>query len=151
MADYFSAHMWQLLTIVCIACLILELLLSTGDFYIICFSVGAVAALLASFLGFSFTVQVITFAVIAVVCLFFLRPLAITYLHRNEPERLSNADALIGRTGIVSQEIAADGYGRVAIDGDDWKAVSSDKAKIEKGAKVVAVGRESIIITVQRA
>ena len=85
------------------------------------------------------------------VCLFFLRPLAITYLHRNEPERLSNADALIGRTGIVSQEIAADGYGRVAIDGDDWKAVSSDKAKIEKGAKVVVVGRESIIITVQRA
>ena len=51
----------------------------------------------------------------------------------------------------MSQEIAADGYGRVAIDGDDWKAVSSDKAKIEKGAKVVAVGRESIIITVQRA
>ena len=151
MVDYFSAHLWQLWTIVCIACLILELLLSTGDFYILCFAVGAVAALLTSFLGFSFIVQVITFAVIAVVCLFCLRPLAITYLHRSEPDRLSNADALMGRTGIVSQEIAADGFGRVAIDGDDWKAISSDNAKIEKWTKVVVVGRESIIITVKRA
>ena len=151
MVDYFSAHLWQLWTIVCIACLIFELLLSTGDFYILCFAVGAVAALLTSFLGFSFIVQVITFAVIAVVCLFCLRPLAITYLHRSEPDRLSNADALMGRTGIVSQEIAADGFGRVAIDGDDWKAISSDNAKIEKGTKVVVVGRESIIITVKRA
>ena len=150
MADYFSAHMWQLWTIVCIACLILELLLSTGDFYIICFSVGAVAALLASFLGFSFTVQVITFAVIAVVCLFFLRPLAITYLHRNEPERLSNADALIGRTGIVSQEIVADGYGRVAIDGDDWKAQAADGSRIEEGQNVIVKDRDSIILTVEK-
>ena len=150
MVDYFSAHLWQLWNIVCIACLILELLLSTGDFYILCFAVGAVAALLTSFLGFSFIVQVITFAVIAVVCLFCLRPLAITYLHRSEPDRLSNADALMGRTGIVSQEIAADGFGRVAIDGDDWKAVSADSSEIAKGENVRVVGRESIIITVEK-
>lgn len=151
MVEYFTAHLWQFWIIVCIACLILELLLSTGDFYIICFAVGAATSMLAATIGFSFTVQVIIFAAVAVVSLFFLRPAAIRFLHRDEVEHLSNADALMGRIGTVSQDIEENGFGRVAIDGDDWKAVSASKLKIEKGTKVEVVGRDSIILTVRKA
>ena len=59
-----------------------------------------------------------------------------------------NADAIIGRTGSVSQAIAANGYGRVALDGDDWKAQSADGQPIAAGTRVRIVGRESIIVTV---
>ena len=76
--------------------------------------------------------------------------MALRYLHRNDPDRVSNADALIGREGRVSETIPEGGSGRVAIDGDDWKAVSADGMAIEKGEKVKVVGRESIIITVER-
>ena len=71
------------------------------------------------------------------------------YFHKKEHDRPSNADALMGRTGTVSQTIVAGDHGRVKIDGDDWKAVApSATADIPVGTKVKAVGRESIIITV---
>ena len=40
--------------------------------------------------------------------------------------------------------------GRVAIDGDDWKAVSEDGSVIEKGTPVVIVKMDSIIVTVKK-
>ena len=63
---------------------------------------------------------------------------------------MSNADAIIGRTGRVSAAIEAGGYGRVAIDGDDWKAQSADGSQVEKDAWVKVIGRDSIIITVEK-
>ena len=51
----------------------------------------------------------------------------------------------------TSETIEAEGYGRVAIDGDDWKAVSANGGRIEKGDNVKVVGRDSIIITVEPA
>ncbi len=146
--DYFAAHMWQLWAIVCIVCLILELF--SGDFFIMCFSIGAFVACIASLVMPSITGQIILFAVVSVLCLVFVRPVALRYLHRNKGEKVSNADALIGRVGRVSQAIEADGFGRVAIDGDDWKAQSADGTAIEKGVNVKVVGRDSIIITVER-
>ena len=95
--------------------------------------------------------QLLLFAVLSVLCLFFVRPVMLRYFHRNDPDRKSNADALIGQEGRVSETIVADGYGRVAIDGDDWKAVSADGREIAKGSKVRVVSRDSIIITVQGA
>jgi membrane protein implicated in regulation of membrane protease activity len=147
--DYFAAHMWQLWAIVCIVCLILELF--SGDFFIMCFSIGAFVACIASLLipelwGW----QILIFAVVSVLCLFFVRPVALRYLHRSKGDKVSNADALIGRVGRVSQAIEADGFGRVAIDGDDWKAQTADGTAIEKGVNVKVVGRDSIIITVER-
>ena len=82
--------------------------------------------------------------------IFFVRPFAIKFLHAKNRERLSNADAIIGRIGRVSQAVEAGGYGRVAIDGDDWKAESIDGMPIEKGCNVKVISRESIIITVER-
>lgn len=149
MIDYFAANLWQLWALVAIVCLILEL--TNGDFFIMCFSIGAVCTAVASAFGLGFYGGLLVFAVSSVLCIFFVRPFALKYIHRNDNGRLSNADALIGRKGRVSEHIEAGGFGRVAIDGDDWKAVSSDGGSISLGTKVRVVGRESIIITVERA
>jgi len=61
----------------------------------------------------------------------------------------TNADAIVGRIGVVSERIDAEQHtGRVAIDGDDWKAVSKDGVTIEKGKSVKIVKLDSIILTV---
>lgn len=148
MIEYFSTNMWQLWTLVSIVCLILEL--SNGDFYVMCFAIGALCTAVISAFGLGFYGQLAVFAVASVLCIFFVRPFALKYLHRNRTDRLSNADALIGRIGRVSEPIESDGYGRVAIDGDDWKAVSADNSFIGRGSNVKVVGRESIIITVEK-
>lgn len=148
MIDYFSQNLWQMWLLVSVVCLILEL--TNGDFYITCFAIGAICSTILAALGANFYLQLAVFAIASVLCIFFIRPTILRYLHKNEDPRVSNADALIGRIGRVSEAIEENGYGRVAIDGDDWKAVSSDRTAIEKGCNVKVTGRDSIILTVER-
>ena len=148
MIEYFINNMWQAWLLLGIIFLILEL--TNGDFFIMCFAIGSVFAAIASAVSDSLVVQIITFAVFTLLSLAFVRPVALRWLHKNEDTRVSNADALIGREGRVSEPIPAGGYGRVAIDGDDWKAESADGSEIAKDEKVTVVGRESIIITITK-
>jgi membrane protein implicated in regulation of membrane protease activity len=147
MIDYFLQNMWQIWAVIAIVCLILEL--SSGDFFIICFSIGAVFAVIAAAIGLSVYWQIFIFAVFSLLSVLFVRPVALRYLHKNDPNRASNADALLGRTGKVTEAIPASGSGYVQIDGDLWKAVSHSEALIPAGSTVRVVGRESTIITVE--
>ncbi|MBQ6768042.1 MAG: NfeD family protein [Prevotella sp.] len=145
MIQYIAENLWQLWAVVAVICLILEM--TSGDFFLMCFAIGgAVTALLSPFVGFY--VQLAVFAVVSVVCLFTVRPVALRWFHKNDPDRVSNADALIGREGRVRETIEADGFGRVAIDGDVWKAKSQTGEAISAGTAVKVVNRESTIITV---
>lgn len=149
MIDYFAANLWQLWVLVTVVCLILEL--TSGDLFILCFSIGALVTAVLSAFGLGFYGQLAVFVVASVLSLLFVRPSLVRRLHGRKKERLSNADALIGRIGRVSEAIEQGGYGRVAIDGDDWKAVYSDGTYVPMGQNVRVVGRESIIITVEKA
>lgn len=146
MIEYFAQHLWQIWAVVAVICLILEL--TAGDFFIICFSIGAFFAAIAAALGMGIYVQLLTFAVFTLISLFWVRPFAQRYLHKGEDNRVSNAEALLGRQGRVVETIKADGFGRVQIDGDIWKAVTNEQDDIPKGTNVRVVGRESTIITV---
>ena len=147
MIEYLAQHLWQMWAVVAVVCLILEL--TAGDFFIICFSIGAVFAAIAAVVGGGFYVQLLVFAVFTLISLFWVRPFAQRYLHKGEDRRVSNADALLGRQGRVVETVKADGFGRVQIDGDIWKAVTNETADIAEGANVKVVGRESTIITVE--
>ena len=145
MIDYLIAIVCQVWALVSIVCLILEL--SSGDFFIICFSIGAVFAIIAAVIGLNIYWQLFIFAIFSLLSIFFVRPVALRWLHKNEPNRASNADALIGRTGKVIEAINVTEPGYVQIDGDLWKAVSDDT--IEEGETVRVIDRESTIITVE--
>ena len=145
MIEYFLQNMWQVWAVIAVVCLILEL--SSGDFFIICFSIGAVFAIISAVLGLSIYWQIFIFAIFSLLSVLFIRPVALRWLHKNDPNKPSNADALLGRTGRVTEAISAGSYGYVQIDGDLWKAVS--QADIAVGTTVRVVGRESTIITVE--
>ena len=145
MIEYILANMWQVWAVIAIACLILEL--SSGDFFIICFSIGAVFAIIGAIVGLNVYWQIFIFAVFSLLSVLFVRPVALRWLHKNDPNRASNADALIGRTGKVTEAISVGGNGYVQIDGDMWKAVSATDIPI--GTTVRVIGRESTIITVE--
>lgn len=148
MIEYFADNLWQMWTLLAIVCLILEL--TNGDFFVMCFSIGALLTMIVSLFAPSFYLQLFLFVLFSVLCIFFVRPFALKYIHGSHKERLSNADAIIGRTGRVSETIVEGGYGRVAIDGDDWKAISADGESVAVGQNVKVVARESIIITVEK-
>lgn len=148
MIEYLTQNVWLIWILVSVLCLIAEL--GFGDLFLLCIAIGALGGSFAAALGLGVVPQLITLALCSLLSIYFIRPVALRYLHRNDSNRRSNADALIGREGRVSQDIEAGGFGRVAIDGDDWKAVSNDGTYIARNTKVRVVGRDSIILTVEK-
>ncbi|MBR6848240.1 MAG: NfeD family protein [Bacteroidales bacterium] len=141
---------YQIWLIAAIVLVIIELL--TAGFGVICFAVGALFSALAAFLGVDSLVwQLLIFAVASVLCFIFLRPVVLRFLDKKSKDVKTNADALIGKTAMVSETIdSSANQGRVAVDGDDWKAVSADGSVINKGEKVEIISRDSIILTVKK-
>ena len=148
MIDYLIQNLWLAWLLVGIVCLILELM--NGDFFIMCFAIGGFCSSISTVFTDSIVVHVIVFAAFTVLSSFSVRPIALKYLHQGADSRPSNADALIGREGEVTDTIEAGGYGRVKIDGDSWKAKSVDGMEIRRGLVVRVLRLESIIATVER-
>lgn len=149
MIHYLQDNLWLIWTLICVLALILEV--SSGTVYLLCFAIGAAGSIVASLVWLPFWAQVLVFVVVTAVSVFAVRPVVLRYLHPAEQGRVSNADALMGKTGKVIEPITAGGSGYVRIDGDEWKAVTADGSAIECGRDVRVVARESIIITVEPA
>lgn len=148
--DYLFQNLWLVWAIVTFVCLIMEL--SSGDFYVTCFAIGALVAIVPSVMDLPLWVQVVVWAACSVLSIWLIRPHLVEALHKGADARKSNADALIGQVGEVSQTIVAGGYGRVKLDGDDWKAEAPHVATdLPVGSKVRVQGRESIILSVEPA
>ena len=75
-------------------------------------------------------------------------PAVIKAFYKKDKEVKTNVDAIIGRKGRVSEAISA-GSGRVALDGDDWKAVSVDGSDIAKGEEVEILSRDGLTVSVR--
>lgn len=102
------------------------------------FAGGALAAFLASLLGASVLVQSILFIVVSVVLLAFTRPWAVEYFNKDRVR--TNADSLIGETGIVLQEIDnLKAQGMVSVRGQEWTARAADNTVISKETQVEIV------------
>ena len=137
-------HYWALAALIL---LVGEIL--TSGFALVCFAVGAIFGAVGAALACSIEWQIGLFAIGTIVAFLAIRPLLLKISQKDQVA--TNADALIGRTAKVSEEInPKEGTGRVAVDGDDWKAESEDDTIIEKGEKVIITGRESIILTVKK-
>ena len=141
MIAYLVTHLWLIWTFIFLLCLILEL--SSGDFYVICLAVGAVVPIVVSFFT-PLWLQILLWALSSVFSIWLVR-----HLRTVGDARLSNADALIGRIGVVIADIPAGASGYVKVDGDEWKAVSQNGMAITSGNRVEIVSRESIIVTVK--
>ena len=99
----------------------------------------------------SMTWQVALFALGAFLAFIFIRPFVLKLMNKNAGTKVkTNMDNVIGRKAVVTEKIESDGYGRVKIDGDDWKARMEDDSEAEVGEKVTVVSYESIILTVKK-
>ncbi len=141
---------WQIWLLVAAVFVVIEIF--TAGFAVACFSVGCVfGAILAAF-DLSLTWQIVAFAIGTFLAFVFIRPFVMKYIDKktNDDHIKTNMDNIIGKTAVVTETIPPFDYGRVKIDGDDWKARTEDGIGIEKGEKVVVVSYESIILTVKK-
>lgn len=124
-------------------------IVTAGALVSIWFCFGALAAMFAAMAGMSFTIQMVIFIAVSVVLLIFTKPFAKKLL--NGRIEATNAPALIGKYGIVTEEINnIEAVGAVKIDGKIWTARSSDEREIIKeGAEVKILDIQGVKLIVK--
>lgn len=122
---------WLIVTVILIAAEIITLGLTT-----IWFAGGALIAGLISLTGAHWLVQILVFAVVSTILFVFTRPIAAKHFMKDIEK--TNVDSLIGKEGVVKQEIDnIEAQGVVKLNGMDWTARSVDGTKIPEGIKVL--------------
>ena len=124
-------------------------IVTAGALVSIWFCFGALAAMFAAMAGMSFTIQMVIFIAVSVVLLIFTKPFAKKLL--NGRIEATNAPALIGKYGIVTEEINnIEAAGAVKIDGKIWTARSSDeRVIIKEGAEVKILDIQGVKLIVK--
>ncbi|MBQ9279016.1 MAG: NfeD family protein [Lachnospiraceae bacterium] len=126
---------WMVIWLIATAALIVMEIVSLG-LTTIWFAGGALVAALTAYLDLHWLAQILVFAVVSLLLLFFTRPLAVKHLMK-EPEK-TNVEGLIGKTGYVTKAINnLKAEGEVKLNGMEWTARSKDDEIIEKDEEVI--------------
>ncbi len=125
-------YFWLIVMIIFIIFELVTLGLTT-----IWFALGSLVALAVAAVGGPLWLQILVFVLVSLLTLFGIRNLAVTFFNQNREK--TNADGLIGRKGIVTEEISnIHATGQVTVAGQEWTARSvADGVVYEAGAMVV--------------
>ncbi len=118
-----------------VAAIVLEI--ATTQIVSIWFAVGALAAFIATLAGVQqLWIQIVIFVVVSAIAVIATRPLVKKIINKKaEP---TNADMVIGKTGVVTETIDnLAPTGVVKVNGSVWTARSADNTVIEAGEKVI--------------
>lgn len=131
------------------AALLLLIEVLTQAIWAMCFSVGALFAMI--FAGFtdSWVLQALAVAAGALLAWLLLAPIVRKWEKGLSHESRTGMDALLGRRATVTEEIKPGELGRARIDGDYWQVRAPEsKHTVRRGEEVVVTAYESIILTV---
>ena len=147
MYDITLNEIWFILFIV----FIIAEVATAGPLISIWFCFGSLAAMFAAAGGASTTLQLIIFLAVSIVLLILTKPLAKKLLH-NKIEA-TNAPAVIGRQGIVVEEINnIEAKGAVKVDGKIWTARTEEEQEIiPEGTKVEILEIQGVKVIVKLA
>lgn len=122
--------------IVWLALLVAFLIMEATTVQLICiwFAAGSLAAMVVSLLGGALWLQVLVFFTVSIVLLVLLWPLA--KKHFKPKLTPTNADALVGRVCIVTEDIDPLEGGRVKLGDVTWSARTDADVVISAGRQV---------------
>ena len=131
--------------IVAIASIVIEII-TLGNLICIWFAIGALVSAILAWLKVYTAIQYIVFFVASILAMLIIRPLAAEYLRGNTVP--TNADRLIGKTGVVTKDITSDSCGEVLVMGVRWSAISVDNTAIKTDTKVKIMAIDGVKLMV---
>lgn len=135
---------WIIWLILVIILALIELL--TINLASIWFVISGIIALIISIFIDNYTLQFSVFVIGGVILLITTKPVLTKMLKQHKEK--TNADRIIGMTGIVTEKITKEKTGAVKIDGKEWTAFS-DK-QIKKGEKVKILEIKGVKVKVEK-
>jgi membrane protein implicated in regulation of membrane protease activity len=113
----------------------------TAGFFMLPFGIGAASAAVVYALGMAPVWQWLAFLAVSAVAFVLLRGFADRMTH--EPPSKMGVDRLIGKTGVVIEELAPDSpLGRIRIEREEWRADADTDEAIPEGTRVKVDGVE---------
>lgn len=119
--------------------------ISTVNMVSIWFALGALLTAICSLFVESMGIQTAIFVVSSVIFFIATKPLVSKFQKKSIVP--TNLDRVIGRIGIVTEEITKLEPGEVKVDGKRWTATSTKK--VEKGSKVEVLSIDGVKLHVK--
>jgi len=121
-------------------------------FWLACVAIGSLLAGIVALLPIGLPLQVVTFAVTTLASFIGIRPFLIRHFQLGQDSGLrTNVDALLGKTGRVTERIDPDSHrGRVIVDGEDWRGASLDNVVLEPGTRITVIQVDGTTLVVEK-
>lgn len=134
---------WYIWMFVFLLCLGLEIV-TPGIFFFLCFSTGAMFAMIFSLLGAGIQTEIIVFSCASLVSILLIRPLLKRYMAKRKID--TNVDSLIGTPAIVIEEIKSNSIGKIKVGGEIWLAVCKEDVEVNKEVIIEAVDGTKLVV-----
>lgn len=135
---------WIFWLILVIVLTIVEL--ATVNLLTVWFVISGIVAMILSFFIDDVTIVSTVFVLLGILLLFTTRPLLKKYLPTQRVR--TNADRIIGMSGVVTEEIKKNSVGEVKVDGKKWSAISN--SKIPVGSEVIIEAIDGVKVVVRK-
>ena len=116
----------------------------TMNLVTIWFAFGALCAFISTYFTGNIIIQLVVFIVSTTLSLIFTKPLLDKYIKKSVSK--TNIDMIIGKTGIVTEDIEPLKNGRVKISGKNWMAASDKEIKKDSKVEVLKIEGAKIIV-----
>ncbi len=137
--------MWSFWLIVAGIFFIIEI--ATVGFLIFWLGVGAIFAMITSFITNNIAIQTIVFVLVSSILIPLTKPLADKFSGKKAVA--TNSYSLINKHGIVIADInPIEGTGLVKVNGETWSAKSESEVSIAKGTEVKVLSVEGVKLVV---
>lgn len=137
-------ELWAIWAVAVVVLAILEIF--TAGFFSLCLAFGALCASVGAACGAGAGWQWALFAAGSLAAFIFVRPLAMKSVSKHDRIK-TGVDALVGRTARVTEAIdPVAGTGRVAIDGDDWRAEADEAIAVGQTVTIEKVESATLIV-----
>jgi membrane protein implicated in regulation of membrane protease activity len=141
---------WQLWLVGAVILLVAEMFVPSG-FVLTSLAIGALAAMVISLLPVGLTIQILVLAGVTLLSAVAVRPFLLARLKLRGGELRTNVDALIGKSGIVTERIdPMTGKGRVLVGGEDWRGATIDNTALEPGTRIMVIQVDGTTLQVDR-
>lgn len=139
--------MWKFWLVICGICLAIEAV--TVGFLVFWFAVGAILALITSFITDSIVIQSAVFVISSTCLMFLTKPVVDKYMKKNK-DTSTNAFSIIGKEALVIEDIdTINGKGQIKIGGEVWSAKAEDNLVIPKESKVEILSIDGVKVLVK--
>lgn len=126
--------------------------IATTGFLIFWLGLGALLAMVTSFITDSILIQTIVFVVSSTLLILLTKPL-LKKITKKDKTVVTNAFSIVGKDAIVTTTIdPKQGIGQIKVDGETWSAKCSDDIVIEKGTevKILAIDGVKAVVSISK-